>query len=346
VTRALAWLRRWGVSFASLGGGLVTLFVFRRGLPHVAWIAGYLVLLWLLVAVVTQTRRALEASARRSRRLMVTAADYTIQTLYHGLLLFVLPAYWASATLTSVNAPFLGLLVALALVATFDPWYRALVQPRPWAGYLFFVVSIFASLNVALPLVGLPPLASLVASAFVAAVALTPVVRRARRGTWGLALRTTVAIGVVAATLAALGRAWVPPVPLFMARAQLAWAAADIASLEPDPDAKRLLSLGWCSLGLPRTHARFRPGRTPPKEHSRGFLQTRIVGILCCPLKARRVEVALVEQLSQGLRPATKPEDLPCLLQAHGGCRCCGTSRINGRSGAHSVLPTRNRCRK
>ncbi|OGK99989.1 MAG: hypothetical protein A3D33_06860 [Candidatus Rokubacteria bacterium RIFCSPHIGHO2_02_FULL_73_26] len=239
MTRALAWLRRWGVSFASLGGGLVTLFVFRRGLPHVAWIAGYLVLLWLLVAVVTQTRRALEASARRSRRLMVTAADYTIQTLYHGLLLFVLPAYWASATLTSVNAPFLGLLVALALVATFDPWYRALVQPRPWAGYLFFVVSIFASLNVALPLVGLPPLASLVASAFVAAVALTPVVRRARRGTWGLALRTTVAIGVVAATLAALGRAWVPPVPLFMADARLVWVTADLASLEPAPGAIR-----------------------------------------------------------------------------------------------------------
>jgi len=42
VSPALRWLRRWGISFASLGGGLATLFVFRRGLPHVAWIIGYL----------------------------------------------------------------------------------------------------------------------------------------------------------------------------------------------------------------------------------------------------------------------------------------------------------------
>ena len=49
------------------------------------------------------------------------------------------------------------LLVVLALLATFDPWYRVIVHPRPWLGYAFFVVSIFAALNVALPLVGLPP---------------------------------------------------------------------------------------------------------------------------------------------------------------------------------------------
>jgi hypothetical protein len=235
VRRTLAWLRRWGVSFGSLAGGVATLFVFRRGLPHVGWIVGYLLLLWLLFAVLTEARQMLEASGRRGRRLVVFAADYTIQTLYHGLLLFVLPAYWAGTTLTSVNAPFLGLLVALALLATFDPWYRALVHPRPWVGWVFFVVSIFAALNVALPLVGLPPFPSLVASAFLAALALTPVIRR-RRATWRAALRTAAAIGVVAATVAALGRAAIPPAPLFMARAQLGWLVGSLDSLEPPAD--------------------------------------------------------------------------------------------------------------
>ena len=75
----LAWLGRWGISLASLAGGLAALFVFRRGLPHVAWIVGYLLLLWLLFAVLTQVRRSLSASSRRSRRLIVAAADYTIQ---------------------------------------------------------------------------------------------------------------------------------------------------------------------------------------------------------------------------------------------------------------------------
>jgi len=213
VSSAFAWIAEWGVSFASLTGGVLTLFVFRRGLPNVAWIVGYLLLLWLVFAVLVELRQPLAESGRRAGRLVVTAADYTIQTLYHGLLLFVLPAYYASATLTSLNVVFLAVLVLLAILATFDPWYRALVHPRPWLGYVFFVVSIFAALNVALPLVGLAPIVALMASAFVASLAITPVVRRAGGRTWRAALRVTVALGVVAAALAAVGRAWIPPVP-------------------------------------------------------------------------------------------------------------------------------------
>lgn len=234
--RILSWLGTWGVSFASLGGGLLTLFVFRRGL-RVAWIVGYLLLLWLLFAVVTAARQTLEGSGRRAGRLLVGAADYTIQTLYHGLLLFVLPAYWAATTPTSANAPFLGFLVALALLATFDPWYRALVRPRPWLGHVFFVVSVFAALNVALPLVGLPPFPSLVASAFLAVVALTPAVRRARRLAWPYAFRLMLALGVVAATAAALGRGLVPPVPLFMANGVIAWSVDAAGAPVPAPEA-------------------------------------------------------------------------------------------------------------
>ena len=128
---ALDWLRRWGISIWSLVAGLSTLFVFRRGLPNVALIVGYLLLLWLLVAVLVQVRGTLEASQRRAHRLVLTATEYSIQTLYHGVLLFLLPAYWASTTLTSPNVLFFGLLVALALLATFDPWYRVLVHPYP-----------------------------------------------------------------------------------------------------------------------------------------------------------------------------------------------------------------------
>ena len=235
MSSAFAWIAEWGVSFASLTGGVLTLFVFRRGLPNVAWIVGYLLLLWLVFAVLVELRQPLAESGRRAGRLVVTAADYTIQTLYHGLLLFVLPAYYASATLTSLNVVFLAVLVLLAILATFDPWYRALVHPRPWLGYVFFVVSIFAALNVALPLVGLAPIVALMASAFVASLALTPVVRRAGGRTWRAALRVTIALGVVAAALAAVGRAWIPPAPLFMARAALVWDLPDLDAIEALP---------------------------------------------------------------------------------------------------------------
>lgn len=219
MSRAFAWLRRWGISFASLLSGLATLFVFRRGLPHVRWIIGYLLLLWLLFAVLTQLRQSLET---RGHRFVVTAADYTIQTLYHGLLLFVLPAYWASTTLASANVFFFLLLVALALLATFDPWYQVVVQPRPWLGYVFFLCSIFAALNVALPLVGIPPHLALVLSAWVALLAITPAVRRVRDWPWSRAFQATAIGAVGAGLLAHAGRELIPPAPLSLARAVIA----------------------------------------------------------------------------------------------------------------------------
>ena len=232
---ALAWLTEWGVSFASLTGGLATIFFFRRGLPHAAYLVGYLLLLWLLFALLVAMRQPLAESGRRAGRFVIHAADYTIQTLYHGLLLFVLPAYYASTTLTSVNVFFFLLLVAMALLVTFDPWYRAIVQPRPWLGYAFFVLSIFAVLNVALPLVGVPPYIALLASAFAASIAVTPVVRRASGRPWRAALRATVALGVIAATLAAVGCVWIPPAPLFMARAAIMWDVLDLDAIEALP---------------------------------------------------------------------------------------------------------------
>jgi DUF2914 family protein/uncharacterized protein DUF5924 len=244
VKPVVAWVRRWGISIASLTSGSLTLFVFRRELPHARWIVGYVLLLWLLFAVLTQIRHELEA---RGRRLVVTAGDYTIQTLYHGLLLFVLPPYWASATLTSVNVVLLALLVALALLATFDPLYSALVHPRPWLGLVFFVVSIFAALNVALPLVGVPPHPALLLSAWAATLALTPVVHRAARKaspetltalglsratvrSWTGALAVTATLGLGAAALAHVVREAIPPAPLALSTAVI---ARDIEGFEP-----------------------------------------------------------------------------------------------------------------
>ena len=111
-------LWRWGISVCSLGLGLATLFVFRRGLPHVGWIVGYLLLLWVIFAMVTELRAALE---QRGRRLVVDASEYVIVSLCHGLLLFVLPAYYASATVTSANVVVLAGVAAAALVTSVDP---------------------------------------------------------------------------------------------------------------------------------------------------------------------------------------------------------------------------------
>jgi hypothetical protein len=196
----------------------------------VGWIVGYLLLLGLLVAILSEFRHALET---KGHRLVVAAAEYTIQSLFHGLLVFVLPAYYASATLTSPNVVFLALLVVLALLATFDPWFQAVVRARPWMHRVFLVLSVFAALNVALPLVGVRPFWSLVGSGGVAVLVLTPEVRRARRVGWGAALRRTLAGAVVAATVAAVARVWIPPAPLSLARAAVAADLVDWQPVEP-----------------------------------------------------------------------------------------------------------------
>lgn len=223
------WVARWGVSVASLLAGLVTLFVFRRDLPHVAWIIGYLILLWLLFTGFTLVRRILE---ERGQRLVVTAWDYTIQTLCHGLLLFILPGYYASTTFSSVNVWFFLFLIGLALLTTVDPWYRVIVGKRRWAGHLLVAVSSFAALNVALPLVGVPPILALEASALLSALALAPALRRPG-GSWSKALLRAGGLAVLATLLLSYLRAGIPPAPLHLARATAAREVVEMAPVDP-----------------------------------------------------------------------------------------------------------------
>jgi hypothetical protein len=209
--------------------GLVTLFVFRRGLPHVGWIAGYLVLLWLVFSVFTELRETLEG---RGQRFVVGASEYAIQTLYHNLLLFVMPAYFASATLTSPNVVFFAGVAAAALLTAVDPWYRRLVHPRRWLQHLLFGFSIFAGLNVALPLVGVRPAFAVEGSAALAMMALLPAFRRRGLVSWNRASAQAAALACVALVVVWYARALVPPAPLFLARAVAARAVVDLAPVE------------------------------------------------------------------------------------------------------------------
>ena len=229
----VGWLGGWPVSILSLALGLVALVVFRRGLPHVGWIVGYLLLLWLLFVLITELRAPL---LERGRGIVLTAADYTIQTLYHNLLLFVLPAYYAATTFDSPNVAFLAAVVAGALVTALDPLYRRLVHPRPWLNHALLGFSIFAALNVALPLVGVRPIMALEGSAIFAALALAPAFRRGGAAGWLRAHAWALAAAVLALALVWAGRALVPPAPLFLAHAVVARSVAEMQPVDAAED--------------------------------------------------------------------------------------------------------------
>jgi Family of unknown function (DUF5924)/Protein of unknown function (DUF2914) len=222
----MRWLRRWAVSIGSLAMGLVTLFVFRRGLPHVGWIVGYMLLLGLVVAVLAEVRAPLE---QRGRGVVVSAAEYTIQTLYHNLLLFVLPAYWASSTLTSPNVIFVAGVAVGALITAIDPLYSALGRQYRWLKHALLAFSIFAALNVALPLVGIRPGVALLGSAGLAGLALAPAFRGGGAA-WPRALALASAAALAGIGLVWVGRVVVPPAPVFLAAKQV---ARDVQELAP-----------------------------------------------------------------------------------------------------------------
>ena len=224
---AWSFLRRWGVSLGSLALGLLVLFVFRRGLPHVGWIVGYILLMWLVVAALAELRRPLEG---RGRKLVVTAAEYTIQTLHHNLMLFVLPAYFAAATLTSANGLFVAGVAGAAVLTAVDPWYGALVRRLRWVGDALLAFSSFAALNVALALVGLPPVLALLGSAGLSGLGLAPAFRREGAVGWDRVLALAGVAALVAVVVVWFARGAVPPAPLFIARAAI---ARDVVQLEP-----------------------------------------------------------------------------------------------------------------
>ena len=226
----LAWVRTWGISIASVVMGLVTLLVFRRGVEYFPVFIGYLLLVWLAGVVFAGARKNL---AGRVPRALSAAIDYTVQTLLHGLLLFLVPIYYASTTASSGNVWLLVALVAAAILTTIDPWYRAVMARAPWTEVGLFWVGLFASLNAALPLIGMPGEWVLLLGGGASVLSLLPAVRQHLRISMGSALLRVTLGAVLFGAGVWWARAWIPPVPLYLTRATFARAVEDLEPVEP-----------------------------------------------------------------------------------------------------------------
>jgi hypothetical protein len=240
---AAAFVRRWAMSLASLVSGGAALLVFRRGVPHVGWIVGYALGLALVVAALRYARHRLMAEGRHG---VVFAGEYTVQTLAHGLLLFVLPGYLASTTFGARTMPFFLLLAAVTLLTTIDPWYRALILPRPACAAAVLGLALFAGLNVAWPLIGLAPGRAALARAALASLAIAPPGWRGPAG-WRRILRVALPVGL-AVPAAWLLRPAIPPVPLQLIDATVARAVVELEPVDPVATISVETLRGWGGL--------------------------------------------------------------------------------------------------
>ena len=241
----LRWAAKWGLSLVSLLSGIVTLIIFRRGTDHFPWILGNLLLLWVGGVVFAHLRQALEV---RNRRLIGVAMDFTLQSLHHELLLFLMPIYYASTTLSSRNVCFLLLHLAVTLLTAIDPWYRATILRYPWAAHALFAFGLFASLNVGLPLVQVRSAWALIFSPVLSLLALTPAIRRGFAQSWRNAALAAALGGSLAASIIWSVRDWIPPAPLYLSAATFARSVERLEAMEPIRRVSQADLQAWGSL--------------------------------------------------------------------------------------------------
>ena len=202
----------WLHSLYVLGLGAVVLWL---GARHYAWLrysAFYLVFIWISSLFLAEVVHRREGVWWSRVRLVV---NYINKNFYQQLLFFLLPIYYASASAWSANLIFVALLAASALLSTFDVFFDQHLSVRRGLTAVFFAFSLFACINVMLPVLwSISNRVALLVSLLLAVVAFATIrysggalTRRGRRSQIGIA-----AIALV--LLVALGRPLIPPAPL------------------------------------------------------------------------------------------------------------------------------------
>jgi hypothetical protein len=201
----------------SLGLGVLTRVLSKKSVEFAPRALAILALAWLIPVAISRYLRApvdpaLEPSWRRVSR---TLAPTVTVLLYKNVLFFLVPVWFGSAHLGSLNLGFPVLLALMALFTCFADQYQALVLDRPRVRVAWTAVVLFAVLVPAVAVMfHVSPRTALVSSALLAStlsyLALAPLDRvLTRKGIVGMT-RVTVPVAVVAGLLAPL----FPPVPM------------------------------------------------------------------------------------------------------------------------------------
>jgi hypothetical protein len=195
----------------------------QKGFEHARWLSVSLVLAWLLVVAVFRLgagRAAREGSAPVKAKVRFFVMTYVLKNLYQGMLFFLLPFYWKSATVDSYNGVFLALLGLCTALSTLDLVFDRVLMRWTVVGALFHGLTLFACLNLVIPAL-LPDTRTLYTLLFASAGAAV--------GFWTIHLRVSllrdprylallaVSLGVGLFGTYELRRA-IPPVPMYMAQ--------------------------------------------------------------------------------------------------------------------------------
>jgi len=143
----------WLHSLYALGLGVFVIMFAAKGFAHARWLTISLATAWIVVILVFRLfgsghERAIEGRGAKLRFYVMT---YVLKNLYQGMLFFLLPFYWRSATLDTPNQWFVVVLGLCAVLATLDVVFDQVLMRWKVAASLFYVITLFACLNLVIP---------------------------------------------------------------------------------------------------------------------------------------------------------------------------------------------------
>ena len=145
----------WIHSLYALGLGAFVATFASKGLGYARWLVLLLIGAWVMIVAIfrlhgtgSEQREKVTTTGQKVRFLAMT---YVLKNLYQGMLFFLLPFYWKTAVSDGPTMWFLVLLGVTAFQSTMDVIFDIYVMKRRWIASLFYGVTLFACLNVAVP---------------------------------------------------------------------------------------------------------------------------------------------------------------------------------------------------
>ncbi|EYF04905.1 DUF5924 family protein [Chondromyces apiculatus] len=209
----------------ALGLGAFVVSYAQKGFERARWLAVSVGVAWLVVVLFFRLfgsgARQDFSTAWRSARLRFLVMTYVLKNLYQGMLFFLLPFYWKSASFEVSNRWFVVLLGACALLATLDLVFDRVLMRWKFLASIFYGVTLFACLNLVIPalLPNTRTLYTLMSAAAIAVLGFTMLhlPLGALRSPGGVALLLTALVGGTG--LAYATRRAIPPVPMYLSNA-------------------------------------------------------------------------------------------------------------------------------
>lgn len=241
VGRTIAWVRRfwaqhgkkiwWLHSVYALGIGTSVVLFAQKGLAHARWLSVSLGIAWLVMLVffrhfgdgAEQDAKA-DGPGAKTRFFVMT---YVLKNLYQGMLFFLLPFYYKSASLDANNRWFFVLLVVCAGLSTLDLVFDRVLMRWKMLASIFYAVTLFGCMNLVIPalLPDVRTLYALLGAAAVTTIAFFTLhlpLARLRNARWLVVLGACIAAAMGTAYEA---RTAVPPVPMYVTTAAVGPAA-------------------------------------------------------------------------------------------------------------------------